>query len=518
MLIHDHLRRRAETDADKVALTSGSVRLSFAELWDMAGRLASHLIDRGVVPGDRVAVLCPNRWPAAVAAFGALRAGGVLMPVSPQTKTAKLTYLLKDAAPTCLVADAGLAREWLPALAHDVKLAALVVTGDEEYRPLTQHLPLATSLGEVLERRGAPQEPNVIDQDLAAIIYTSGSTGEPKGVMLSHLNMVSALESVAAYLGVDGRDTICSALSLAYSYGLYQLLLATKVGATLLLEPTFTFPVQVLGDMERQGATVFPAVPTYFSAIASIASFERFKLDRIRIVTSAAAPLSQRQLAEARALFPRADFFSMYGLTECKRVSYLHGDALDSHPGSVGMGMPNQEIYLVDEAGTRLPTGNTGELVVRGSHVMRGYWRKPGETAERLRAGRYPGDLALFTGDIFRTDRDGYLYFVGRKDDIIKCGGEKISPREVEDVIMDLAPVLETAVIGVDDALLGQAVKAFVVGRPGQALSVERVIRHCRERLEPTHVPRHVAIVGGLPRNNSSKIDKMALRKTDFNQ
>jgi acyl-CoA synthetase (AMP-forming)/AMP-acid ligase II len=518
MLIHDYLRRRAESDADGLALISGSARLTFGKLWDMAGRMASYLVERGVQPGDRVAVLCANRWPAAVAVFGALRAGAVLMPVSPQTKTGKLTYLLKDATPTCLIADVGLGREWLPALADDVQLAALVVVGDEKCQLPAKYARVAAKLDDVLERPRAPSEPSIIDQDLAAIVYTSGSTGEPKGVMLSHLNMVSALESVAAYLGVDASDTICSALSLAYSYGLHQLFLATKVGATLLLEPTFTFPVQVLDDMEREGATVFPAVPTYFSAIASIADIGRFRLDRIRLVTSAAAALADRQLAEARALFPKADFLCMYGLTECKRVSYLPPEDLERRPGSVGKGMPNQEVYLVDESGTRLPPGSTGEVVVRGSHVMRGYWRKPIETAARLRPGRHPGDVLLFTGDVFRTDRDGYLYFVGRKDDIIKCGGEKVSPREVENVIMDLPSVLEAAVIGVDDGLLGQAVKAFVVTRFGLTTSADEIIRHCRERLEPNHVPKHVAIVGGLPRNNSSKIDKIALRKWDCNQ
>jgi acyl-CoA synthetase (AMP-forming)/AMP-acid ligase II len=204
--------------------------------------------------------------------------------------------------------------------------------------------------------------------------------------------------------------------------------------------------------------------------------------------------------------------YSMYGMTECKRVSYLPPEDIDARPGSVGRGMPNQECWLVDEHGHRLPNGSMGELVVRGSHVMRGYWERPAETAERLKPGPIPGELVLYTGDLFRTDEDGYLYFVSRKDDIIKTRGEKVAPREVENVIHQLPDVVSCAVVGAADEALGQAVKAFVVLREGSPLKPRDIIRHCLAHLEGYMAPRIVEFVAELPRTESGKIRHASLR------
>jgi acyl-coenzyme A synthetase/AMP-(fatty) acid ligase len=202
----------------------------------------------------------------------------------------------------------------------------------------------------------------------------------------------------------------------------------------------------------------------------------------------------------------------MYGLTECKRVSYLPPEQLDVRPMSVGRGMPNEEVWLIDEEGKRLPNGGTGELIVRGSNVMRGYWRKPIETAERLKPGELPGEMVLHTGDIFRTDAEGYLYFVGRRDDIIKSRGEKVSPKEVENVLAGIAGVLESAVIGVPDPVLGQAVKAFLVLKPGVSYSERDIIKHCLANMESFMAPKHVAFVESLPRTDSGKMSKRGLQ------
>jgi acyl-CoA synthetase (AMP-forming)/AMP-acid ligase II len=201
----------------------------------------------------------------------------------------------------------------------------------------------------------------------------------------------------------------------------------------------------------------------------------------------------------------------MYGMTECKRASYLPPDQLDARPGSVGRGMPNQEHWLIDEAGRRLPHGSTGELVVRGSHVMRGYWERPRETEERLKPGPIAGERVLHTGDLFRTDDDGYLYFVARKDDIIKSRGEKVSPKEVENVLYGITGVQDAAVVGVADELLGQAIKAFLVLRPGYSYSDKDITRHCQAHLESFMVPKYVEIVADLPKTDTGKIRKTGL-------
>ena len=358
---------------------------------------------------------------------------------------------------------------------------------------------------------GPGVEPATIDQDLASIIYTSGSTGEPKGVMLTHLNMVSAARSISTYLGLRESDVIVCVLPLAFDYGLYQALMALKVGATLVLERSFAFPIKVLEVMARERVTVFPGVPTIFSLLMNLKGLDKFELSALRMITNTAAALSEEHIRRLRALFPRATLFSMYGLTDCKRVTYLPPEQLDIRPTSVGRGMPNEEVWLVDESGRRLPNGSTGELVIRGSNVMRGYWEKPIETAQRLKPGPQPGEMVLYSGDLFRTDEEGWLYFVARKDDIIKSRGEKVSPREVENVLYSVEGVLDAVVIGVPDEVLGEAIKAFIVLKAGHQLSERDVIRHCLGQLENFMAPKYVEFVPELPRTDTGKIKRTGL-------
>jgi long-chain acyl-CoA synthetase len=322
---------------------------------------------------------------------------------------------------------------------------------------------------------------------------------------------VSAATSISMYLGLRNDDIILNVLPIAFDYGLYQVLMSSRVGATVVLQRSLAFPVKVLETMVRERVTVLPCVPTVFSMVLNLSSLPSYDLSSLRMVTNTAAALSEAQIKEIRRAFPQATLFSMYGLTECKRVSYLPPDQLDTRPMSVGRGMPNEEVFLVDENGARLPNGRVGELVVRGSNVMRGYWRKPAETAERLKPGVLPGEMYLFTGDIFRTDEEGYLYFVGRKDDIIKSRGEKVSPREVENILYNMEGVMEAAVIGVPDPVLGQAIKAFLALKPEFSYSERDIIKHCLAHLESFMAPKYVVFMNALPRTDTGKISKRGL-------
>ncbi len=305
--------------------------------------------------------------------------------------------------------------------------------------------------------------------------------------------MLSAWASVQSYLCLREADVIGLALSPAFSYGLYHVLMGLGLGTTLVLERSVAFPVKVVENMAAERVTVFPGVPTLYSSVLGIGHLASFDLSFV---------------SHASCL----RFVSMYGMTECKRISYLPPEQLDARPGSVGQGMPNQDLWLVDDQGRRLPNGSTGELVVRGSHVMRGYWEKPAETAARLRPGPIDGERVLYTGDLFRTDAEGWLYFVARSDDIIKSRGEKVAPREVENAIYAIPGVRDCAVIGVPDVLLGEAVKAFVVLDPATTISEREVIRHCLARLESYMAPKSVVFVDELPRTDSGKIRKLDLR------
>lgn len=507
MLLHHDFERWAAETPDATVLVDGDERVSYAELARLAARVSALLSQEGVVRGDRVALFLENRVEFVAGVLGILRIGAVFMPINPSTKDDKLAYMLNDARATALLTEDTLASIWEPALATSPTVRSVVVAGD----PSAPAGVAATVLAWPAADLPAAAAPATIDQDLASIIYTSGSTGFPKGVMLTHLNMVSACRSVSTYLGYRRDDIIFCALPLSFDYGLYQVLMALRVGASVVLRRNFTFPVKELEVMASARVTVFPGVPTMFSMLMALKNLERFDLARLRMMTNTAAALSEEHIRQLRALFPQATLFSMYGLTECKRVTYLPPEQLDLRPTSVGRGMPNEEVWLVDDAGNRLPNGSTGELVIRGSNVMRGYWEKPEETAKRLKPGPIAGEMVLYSGDLFRTDDEGWLYFVSRRDDIIKSRGEKVSPREVENAIHSLEGVYEVAVIGVPDDVLGQAIKAFVVTLPGVQLTEREVIRHCLSRLESFMAPKLVEFVDALPKTGTGKIKKTGL-------
>ncbi len=510
MLLHQTFEDTARRLPAKTALVCRGERHTYADLLARVDALAALLRARGVRRGDRVALFLDNGVEMACGVYAALRLGAVFMPVNPLTKRDKLAYLLADSRASALVSEASLAETWRGALAASPTVHTAVVAAKAGAAPLTDDRCVPYP-GDLIPAGDPGAERATIDQDLASIIYTSGSTGDAKGVMLTHLNMISAARSVSTYLGLREDDIVFCALPLAFDYGLYQLLMSAMAGATLVLERSFAFPVKALEVMARERVTVFPGVPTMFSLLTALQEPARFDLPALRMITNTAAALSEDHIRRLRSLFPQATLFSMYGLTECKRVTYLPPEQLDIRPTSVGRGMPNEEVWLVDEEGRRLPDGSTGELVIRGSHVMRGYWEKPRETAERLRPGPIPGEMVLHSGDLFRTDDEGWLYFVARKDDIIKSRGEKVSPREVENAIYAMEGVLETAVIGVPDEVLGEAVKAFVVPRQGHTLMERDVIRHCLGRLENFMAPKHVEIVAELPKTDTGKIRKKGL-------
>ena len=353
---------------------------------------------------------------------------------------------------------------------------------------------------------------------LAALLYTSGSTGVPKGVMHSHASMRAACRMVLPTLGLRADDVILCAQPLGFSYGLYQVLMAGVIGATLVLERGLSFPAQLLNVIERERVTVLPAVPTLIATLLGTRLPLARQLASVRVITTAGAPLPDAHLAALRTLCPQAAVHPMYGLTECKRVSILAADAGDAPAASVGRGLPGQSHWLLDEDGRVLPprADQVGELVVAGPHLMLGYWRRPAETAAALRPGAavgLPDATVLFTGDLFRERAGGWLEFVARRDDLIKCGGEKVSPREVEDALHRLAGVREALVLGIPDPIQGSRVQARIVRRAdevGGALDARAVIRHCLGLLEGPAVPRDVVFVDALPRTDSGKADRLS--------
>jgi amino acid adenylation domain-containing protein len=510
-LLQDYLIDAARRLPDKVALSCERQRLTYAQLDAASNALARWLLAAGAARGDRVLVFMDNSREAVTAFFAVLKVGCVVSVVSPLTRADKLAYLLNDSRAFALITDTHLAGVLAEAVPRALHLRRIVASGPADER--LARLPLC-SFDEAVAGDAAPVPKRCLDIDLAAIIYTSGSTGDPKGVMLTHRNMLTAATSITTYLELAEDEVILCALPLSFDYGLYQMIMACKVGARLLLMRSFAFPVQVLKAVVEEEVTGFPGVPTMFALLAGLSPkvLQSYDLTRVRYVTNTAAALPEKHIRFLKETFPRARIYSMYGLTECKRCTYLPPADLDRKPGSVGIAIPNTELWIVDEQDRRLGPNQVGQLVIRGATVMKGYWEKPEETARRLRPGPLPGESVLYTGDLCRLDEEGYLYFVGRMDDIIKSRGEKVAPKEVEYAIVSLPGVREVAVIGVPDDLLGQAVKALVVLEEGAQLTEKEIQRECQRRLESFMVPKHVEFVAELPRTQTGKIAKGGLR------
>jgi acyl-CoA synthetase (AMP-forming)/AMP-acid ligase II len=344
------------------------------------------------------------------------------------------------------------------------------------------------------------------EQDLACLVYTSGSTGEPKGVMESHACIDFASGSIIRYLENTADDIVLNCLPLSFDYGLYQPLMVFKFGGTLVLERSFMFPAAILKKMEKERVTGFPGVPTIFSLLLQM-DLSAYDLTSLRYITNTAAALPVSHIERLCAKFPQACLYSMYGQTECKRVLYLPPHELKNRPGSVGIAIPGTEVWVQGPDGERLLPGSIGQLVVRGRHVMKGYLNKPNETASTFGPGRFPEEGVLFTGDLFRQDEEGFFYFISRVDDIIKTRGEKVAPKEVENVLYLLPCVLEAAVVGVPDELEGEAIKAYLVSRDPE-LSAKYVINHCKKHLESFMIPKLVEFRETLPKGSTGKIAK----------
>jgi amino acid adenylation domain-containing protein len=508
--LHDYLAHSARRLPDKVALVCAKQRLTYRELDARANALAHTLAANGVERGDRVMVFADNTVETVVSFWAALKANAVVTIVNPLTKSEKLEYLIKDCRPAALITDAHLKAAWFgPAQSPHLKCVIASGRLDGTEAGGRAALPWNDALAQGNPDASPPRRG--IDIDLAAIVYTSGSTGEPKGVMLTHRNMLTAATSISSYLEIREDEVIINVLPLAFDYGLYQMIMAFRQGARLVLERSFAFPAQVVKLMAEEGVTGLPGVPTVFAILSEMKTLAQHDLSRLRYVTNTTAALPAKHVLALKGMFPGARIYSMYGLTECKRCTWLPPADLDRKPGSVGIPIPNTEMWIVDDLGRKVPSNTVGQLVIRGATVMKGYWEKPEATAKRLKPGPLPGEQVLHTGDYCRMDEDGYLYFVGRADDIFKSGGEKVAPKEIEAVLYDIPGVREAAVIGVPDDILGHAVKACIVLETGIELSEREVKRRCQEKLESYFVPKHIQFVPELPRTDTGKIRKAAL-------
>ena len=506
MLLHEILENSARTNPEKTALVTGGRGWTYSDLDRASGGLAGALLEKGFRPGDRLGICLGNTLETVVGIFGALKAGGAFVLVNPAVKRNKLVYIISNARCAALLSSGeklgGNPSEFLDAV-PSVQQAYLTDGMGGNPRIHSYH--------DTVKNPPVFQPPAIVDVELAALIYTSGSTGIPKGTMLTHLNMVAAARSIASYLEIGPEDVVLNVLPISFDYGLYQVLMMFMVGGTVVFSDPFSYPQDIVRAIQEYGVTGLPCVPPMFALLSRLGGTQSREIPTLRFITNTGAAPGVKDILKIRELFPAVRLYLMYGLTECKRVSYLPPEEVGCRPGSVGKPMPNVAVRILKENGEEAGPGETGELVVRGSNVMQGYWEDPEATSRALRPGRFPWEKELYTGDLFRTDEDGFLYFIGRKDDIIKIRGEKVSPKEIENVILGLGGVREVVVVGVPDDVLGQAIHAHVVQSETGTLTGDQVREHCARNLENSSVPTVVVFHEAIPRNSSGKVDKVLL-------
>lgn len=510
-LIHDFIFDAARRAPSSPALVGGAHRQSYAELAEAVADAAQLLLAARIPRGGRVAVFLEKRVEHVAACFGAAAAGAVFVPVNPLLKADQLAHILNDCGAAILVTSP----ERLLAMASTIvrcsPLRTVFVTGPLDGLPNFPGL----SLRSWTPAAGASPAHRVIDTDMAAILYTSGSTGRPKGVVLSHRNMVAGAASVTNYLQMTARDRVLAVLPLSFDYGLSQLTTAFHAGACVVLL-NHLFHRDIVKAVADERITGLAAVPPLWTQLSQLTWPENCTL---RYLTSSGGAMPARAVAALRSALPAASLYLMYGLTEAFRSTYLQPGEIDQRPGSIGRAVPNAEVMVVRPDGSLCEPDEPGELVHRGAFVALGYWNAPAATAERFRPvpGQDPAlpiaELAVWSGDTVRQDVDGYFYFIGREDDMIKVSGYRVSPHEIEEALLATDLVGEVAAFGVPHPEYGQVIVLVAVAQ--DRVVAGKLMRECQRRLPSYMVPAHIAIsAAALPRNANGKVDRKAISKS----
>jgi len=518
-LIHQMLQASARRLPEKEALVHGSQRLTYAQVARRVAGLATGLRQAGLQSTDRVGIYLEPSVPQVVSIFGVSQASGAYVPINHQLFPEQVGHIMKDCSMTALITTRARLAALAPLLAEVPSLKFLVVVADGE--PAAASLP-AHDFDQIcaLEPPAKWREPS-ISKDLAAILYTSGSTGKPKGVMLSHANVMAGATIVSTYLEITERERILAILPFSFDAGMNQLTTAFQQGATLVLM-TFTFAREIVQMLLKERITGLAGVPTLWNLLAQPNStLSKQLLPDLRYITNTGGAMPQTTLAALRKALPTTKVVLMYGLTEAFRSTYLPPSELDQRPTSMGKAIPDTEILVLNEEGKPCKPGEVGELVHRGPTVSMGYWGRPEDTARALRPNPLlPPELGdcervCYSGDLVKVDEDGFLYYVGRRDTMIKSSGFRISPTEVEEVLYKSDRVRGAAVIGIPDEVLGQSIKAFVVLSNGNRLDTEALLAYCAEHMPRYMVPKVVEVLDEMPKTSSGKVDYPALRRRE---
>lgn len=513
-VLGEALIKSAAIYPEKTAIIVKDKEYSYSQLESAAVKLASYLLCAGINKGDRIAVYMNNSWECIISIYGITLSGAVFLVINPQTRPDKLQYILNDSGAKILMTEKQLKSDFLEALVGAEEIEEVIVCSDidQEISDPKIKFTFFNEIGSWINN-GNTKWHKIIPNDLAALIYTSGSTGFPKGVMMTHQSMVFASWSLIEYLRLSNKDRIILLLPLAFDYGLYQLLMTITMGGSIIIEQSFTFQRTIYNLIDKYKPTVFPGVPTIYAMMIASSKKSGLSLDCIEKVTNTAAALPAEFIPELKKIFPKALIFKMYGLTECKRVCYLEPELIDIKTNSVGKAIPGTEVFLLSPEGSPVLPGERGILHIRGPHVMLGYWHKEELSNEMLKPGILPYERVLCSNDWFKMDEEGFLYFLGRNDDIIKTRGEKVSPVEIENVIYKLPGIKEVAVLGVPDEIMGESIVAFITTHGKKQIDDKVIQKECALKLEIFMIPQRIYFIDEMPKSPNGKIDKKELKK-----
>lgn len=511
---HELIDHAANATPDATALISGGRRMSYAELAGGCRAFAGGVVGAGLPPGGRVGVYLPKQVETVIALFGTSAAGGTFVPINPVLRSRQVAHIIADCDVQYLITSQARWADIRDHVAPNRCLEAVILVDDDSAATDNAGETTLIDWPEFLRAAPVPGHRR-IDADMAAIVYTSGSTGKPRGVVLSHRNMIAGAESVTTYLGNTREDVLLAVLPLSFDAGLSQLTTAFAAGATAILLD-YLVPNDVLQAIDRFSVTGLTAVPPLWNQLVRL-TWPPGAGDSLRYIASTGGALPTATTGTLRKLLPTTDIFLMYGLTEAFRSTYLPPAEVDRIPNSIGKAVPNAEILVVNEQGGICGDDEPGELVHRGALVSMGYWNNPQETAARFRPapGRDPaiptGETAVWSGDLVVRDRQGFLYFLGRRDGMIKTSGYRVSPTEIEEIAYSSGLVREAAAIGLPHPLLGQAILLAISATAACPDPTAQLARRLRTELPGFMQPQRIVLLEHLPHNQNGKIDRNAI-------
>jgi len=522
-LIHHMLRNSAALYPEKEALVHGPRRLTYRKVADRCSSLACGLRSAGMQRGDRIGIYLDPSAEQVLSIFSTSQAGCVYVPINTVLVPEQVAHIARDCGMKALITTPEKLETLAPALRDVSSLQFFIATGKSNGQDPADTKLDSKPVHGFEEMLHLPFEDRWqdwgISVDLAAILYTSGSTGKPKGVMLSHANVMAGSTIVSTYLGITDRDRILAVLPFSFDAGMNQLMTAFQQGGTIVLIK-FVFAKEIIDTLISERITGLAGVPTVWSLLAN-GGILKHKFPDLRYITNTGGAMPQAVLKVLREALPATKIFLMYGLTEAFRSTYLPPEELDSRPTSMGKAIPDTEILVLNERGERCQPGEVGELVHRGPTVSMGYWGNPEATNRVLKPnpllppGQGDCEKVCYSGDLVKMDEDGFLYYVGRRDTMIKSSGYRISPTEVEEVLFQTGKIRQAAVIGIPDEVLGQTIKAFLVAKDGAQLDCDAIQDFCAEKMPRHMVPKQFEVMKELPKTSSGKVDYPALRRRE---